>query len=68
MWYSSARPPFYPTVPGRPVLDLLEDLRRVLLNFLGIGYVVGIGANHLGGVLAGFTLIQFRQDFRNWAE
>ena len=32
------------------MLYVVKDFGRVLLNFLGVGDVVGIGANHCGGL------------------
>ena len=37
---------------------MVKDFRRVLLNFLRVGYVVGIYAEHTGRSVAGFATVR----------
>jgi hypothetical protein len=37
--------------------------RRVVLNFLGVGYGVGIGANQLGSFIAGLAEVTWWNSF-----
>jgi hypothetical protein len=37
---------------------LRQNLWHVLLDFLGVGYVLAIGPNHLGGFVAGFATVR----------
>jgi hypothetical protein len=46
------------------LLDVLEDLRCILFNFLGIGNVVGIDPEYLSSFVSGFALLTFQKSFR----
>jgi hypothetical protein len=46
-----------------PLLDVVEDFRRIFGELFGVLDIVKIGANHLSGLVAGLAFLKVRKNF-----